>query len=122
MSARSWNEVGNCIRARRVDLGLTQEEAARAGDVSVATWRLVETGGRDRYQELTMVGVARAMRWPKDAMTRLREGADPDALTADAPAEQARQPPVGLARRWSRLTTAEQARVEAFIDGILSTR
>jgi transcriptional regulator with XRE-family HTH domain len=118
--------VGVLVRARRIELGLTQEEVARDGGLSVATWRLLEQGGRDRYQQLTLSGAARALRWPHDAISRLLEGAALASLatvedrTPRAGAEQGALS--GLTRKWSELTPQEQARVEAFIDGILSTR
>lgn len=129
MKERTWEELGSVIRTRRVELGLTQDEAARDAGLSVATWRLLETGGRTGYQELTLMAAARALRWPRDCIAMLLAGADPDELagiqaTPVGPAgvQDPHRPPAGLASKWAELTPMEQVRVEAFIDGILATR
>jgi transcriptional regulator with XRE-family HTH domain len=127
VTARTWEEVGALVRDRRIELGLTQEGVARDGGLSVATWRLLEQGGRDRYQQLTLSGAARALGWPHDAILRLLDGVELAALGAidrprtTEPAADAGAP-TGLSKKWSELTAQERARVEAFIDGILSTR
>src|SRR3954465_13494660 len=73
----SWERVGRAVRDRRLHLGWTQQEAADHSGVSLATWRLVELGGRDRYQDLTLRGVSKALGWPNDAMEGILAGGDP---------------------------------------------
>lgn len=124
---RNWKAVGDCVRTRRVELRLRQEDAAEVAGISIATWRLLEGGVREGYRNSTKVAVAQALRWPQDAIDRLLAGASPGALTQEAEATEAKLAggtPFNpwLARRWSMLSRLEQKRVEAFIDEILASR
>ena len=124
---RDPKAVGECVADRRTELHLTQQQAADAAGISKATWRLVECGYRSSYSALTLTGIARTLRWPQDAIERLRAGEDPVVLTREAEAaemEMSGGAPFSpwLARRWSMLATHEQQRVEALIDEILASR
>jgi hypothetical protein len=97
--------------------------------VSLATWRLVELGGRDRYQELTLRGVSKALGWPNDAMDVILAGGDPPDPTA--PLEVAPNPgtfteanglPSGFARKYLELSIEERGMVQGFIDGLMARR
>ncbi|MFF4880239.1 helix-turn-helix domain-containing protein [Micromonospora sp. NPDC000668] len=51
------------MRERRVELGLTQQEAAKRAEVSVATWRRLETASElDGFKADNVKGFARALR------------------------------------------------------------
>ena len=79
--------IARAVRERRAALGLSQEQAARAsgGMISTANLRVVEGAGRSTFREKSLVGVARAMRWPSDAIAQIAAGADPHHLdTVDA--------------------------------------
>ena len=97
--------------------------------VSLATWRLLETAGRERYQGLTVRGVTSALGWAPDAIDRLLAGeVDPASLVAaagpDAMADVTAgdDVPVGFARRWRDLTPEERAKVLGFVDGLVAGR
>ena len=98
--------------------------------VSLATWRLLETAGRERYQGLTLRGVTRALGWSDDAIDRLLEGpVDGDALRVEGRAADHRseggpadEVPVGFSSRWRDLTPQERAKVLGFVDGLLAGR
>lgn len=116
-----------------MELGLTQQEAADRGSVSLATWRLVESAGRDRYQDLTLRGICKALDWRPDAVELLL---DPEHVTDDtheqaaslaAPEITARpgdheHVPAGLLRKWADLTPHEQSLVQGFVEGLLASR
>lgn len=58
-----WWRLGGLIKERRVFLGMKQTEAAERAGVSVATWRLLESGARTAYRPLTLKAVQRALEW-----------------------------------------------------------
>ncbi|MFN8052798.1 MAG: hypothetical protein U0Q22_15240 [Acidimicrobiales bacterium] len=76
--------IARAIRERRASLGLSQEEtAARSGGmVSTANLRVFEGAGRPTYRGKSLVGVARALGWPDDAIERIASGEDPAGLSA----------------------------------------
>ena len=49
------------VRRRRLELRLTQREAAEQAEVSLATWQSVERGGDAQYQDLTLSRIAHAL-------------------------------------------------------------
>lgn len=53
--------LGELIRKRRDELGLTIEEAARAGGVGSESWRRYEGGGSIRQDKVR--GICKALRW-----------------------------------------------------------
>lgn len=131
VDVRDWTEVAEIIRARRVELGLTQEAAAAAsnGRVSSASWRVIESGRQTSFRHLTLAGVAVALGWPTDAIDRIVAGADP-ATIADPEPDPA--PPGGsvahlegdgwaldLAAHDGRgFTPEERAQIQGYIDGL----
>jgi transcriptional regulator with XRE-family HTH domain len=140
-SPAGWTHLGLAVKDRRLALGWTQQEAADRAGVSLATWRLVELGGRERYQELTLRGLIRGLGWPVDAVDRLRAGGDPpgpDELVEPAPDPNAQadggrgrrrsfdylQPeqslPAGFARKYLDLTPEEQGMVQGYLEGLFA--
>jgi len=106
-------------------MGRTQQEMAEAAGVSLATWRLLETAGRDRYQDLTTSGVIKSLGWSLDAFDRLLAGdvparalLEPDPVD-DTPSDAV---PAGLARTWKELRPSERDRVQGYIDGLFASR
>jgi transcriptional regulator with XRE-family HTH domain len=73
-----WAEVGEAVRARREDLGMSQVELAQAANVSETTVRVLETARRINYRRGNLRAIARALTWPDDAIDRLRAGRPPD--------------------------------------------
>lgn len=74
-----WPAIGRVIRERRESLGLAQG----AGGVSAATWRKVEKAVDPPYRRATLVGIARALGWPDDAVDRIAAGRPPDELLVE---------------------------------------
>jgi len=139
----AWERVGHAVRNQRLHLGWTQQEASENAGVSLATWRLIEAAGRDRYQDLTMRGVCRAFGWPNDTFPALLGGAEPPPLldasqlptpaappfaaTAD-PANPTVPPgrdaslPAGFARKYLTLSHREQAMLEGYLEALIDRR
>jgi len=71
--------IAEAVRQRRGELGLSQEETARAsgGMISTANLRVMEGSGRSSFRPKSLVGVARALSWPADAIALIARGADP---------------------------------------------
>ncbi len=131
--------VGRLVKARRLELGHTQQKAAELADVSLSTWNLLETGRRARFEDLTLAQVAKSLGWPPSALARLLQGEDPDDVLAEAtytelssaPEGRRRVVPDGVMfhsspRGWDELTEEEQsqifATVEAMTDGFNAKR
>jgi len=74
-SHEGTEELGRALRSRRVELGLTIEEIARAAGVGSETWRRYEAGASIRADKVG--GVCRALRWR--ALPRSASGDDPSA-------------------------------------------
>ncbi len=138
-----WTRVGNAVKDRRLALGWTQQEAADRAGVSLATWRLIELAGRERFQELTLRGLVRGLGWPVGSIERLRAGGPPPGPdeTTDPPpnphdpdvatptrrrAFDYLQPeqslPAGFARKYLDLTPEEQGMVQGFMEGLFARR
>lgn len=71
--------VSAAVRRRREQLGLSQEEAAArsGGLISTANLRVVEANGRRSLRPRSVLGLARALDWPDDALERIAAGDDP---------------------------------------------
>lgn len=60
--------VGAVIRERRLQLDLTQQQAAASAGVSPTTWRSIERGSSPGFRDLTLRSIARALDWPTTAI------------------------------------------------------
>ncbi|MEU2779459.1 helix-turn-helix transcriptional regulator [Streptomyces sp. NPDC007162] len=74
--------ANNAVKQRRAELNLTQQEAARRADVSLATWRRFEntvgsSGALDGFRADNLHGLARAL---KLSVAALRQLADAEAV------------------------------------------
>ncbi len=66
-SGKALIAAGKMIRARRKQLGISQEEASTRADISVGTWSLLERG-MHRPKEDTAKRVAEALEWELDRL------------------------------------------------------
>lgn len=71
--------MAEAIEARRLDLGLTPGAFAEALGQSTQAARNLRNGLDRDYQDSTRFALARALRWPIDAIERIRSGRLPDA-------------------------------------------
>lgn len=74
MKTRSPAEVGECIRLRRAELGLSQ--SAIEG-ISAAALRKIEAGNAPTPRDSTRIALMRGLDWADDALDRLADGVDP---------------------------------------------
>jgi transcriptional regulator with XRE-family HTH domain len=100
--------LGKAVRDRRLELGLTQAEAAKIALVSDTTWLSVETG--KPASERTYRGIARALQWTAGSIAVVLANGDPIELTA----ERSR----GDVSPLDRITPAHMADVFALADAI----
>jgi transcriptional regulator with XRE-family HTH domain len=86
MTPDEWRTtVGSRIQARREEMGITVEAAARFAGFSRSWWRQLEQGYRNDGGKITVVnpkaeslaGAARAIGWTPDSITRLKRGLQP---------------------------------------------
>lgn len=67
----AWETWARKVRDRRLELGYTQDEAAKRGGVSGTTWRKIEEGATTSYRALSLSGVCRALDWPPNAYLQI---------------------------------------------------
>ncbi len=67
-SGKALIAAGRMIRARRRQLGISQEEASERAGISVGTWSLLERG-MHRPKALTAEHVAQALEWEQDRLS-----------------------------------------------------
>lgn len=80
--------VSNAIKQRRAELSLTQQEAARRADVSLATWRRFESTAGDAstldgFRTDNRQGFARALKLSVASLRRLAAGEPRDGAAGD---------------------------------------
>jgi transcriptional regulator with XRE-family HTH domain len=81
--------ASNAVKQRRAELNLTQQEAARRADVSLATWRRFENtvgdaGALDGFRADNLQGFARALKLSVAALRRLTSGESADEADSNA--------------------------------------
>ncbi len=86
-SKGDWERVGESVKARRLELGLTIEEAlARAHPkISRSVWSNLERGVQESYQPISLAAVARALHWSADSIEKILAGEQPVEPVDDAP-------------------------------------
>lgn len=92
LSEQERQLLKDAVRERRLALGKAQGDIANEVGVSLSTWSLIETAGRDRYRDLTLSAVFRALGWRSDALDFILK-------RESIPAEDAYDPPLRLAFR-----------------------
>lgn len=113
---QDWQALARASVRRRAELGLTQEQAGQQNDeISSATIRIIEAAGKDSYSARTLIGLAKALRWPLDGPELILQGTDPKAL----PTENRETDVLELSARIGALPPQKRARLEAYLDGLL---
>lgn len=77
----AWKEVGDRLRARRMELRMTIEEVAEKGDTSPVSVSNLEAGERTSYRLLTLSRVASGLGWQFDAIPTMLAGGEPRVIT-----------------------------------------
>lgn len=104
------------MKQRRAEIGLSQRRAAIRADISPTTWANLENG--EAISDVSAAAISRALSWPADAITQLREGADPTTLpTVPEPSERSIDQRLSdFERRFDRIEEL-LARLEARLTG-----
>lgn len=76
--------MAEAIDARRLELGLTIGNFADAAGLTRQGLDPVRQGLRRQYNDRTILGVARALRWPIDWLDQLEAGRTPEPQNAPA--------------------------------------
>lgn len=79
MESKNWVGLGEAVRARRTQLGMTQHDVEQAGGPSDVTLSAVEQGVPRSYQQRTMITLERALQWKRGAVEAILAGEDPEA-------------------------------------------
>jgi transcriptional regulator with XRE-family HTH domain len=74
---QNWSRLGQLIKERRVDLGLTQAEVSSAGGPSPATLYLLEHGRREFYRPQILRRLERALNWRAGSVNKVLTGDQP---------------------------------------------
>lgn len=115
---RPISEIAEIVRDRRTALRLSQRRAATLADVSSTTWQSFEKHHHP-VSEMTLTGMAAALRWPSNWFDRLQAGDDPGEL-AEQPNGNSPNGHPSDAGSWddlkSDLSEADRAAVRAIID------
>lgn len=86
--------LGQRVRQRREDLGLSQPAAADRAGINRDTWRNMENGSRD-IRSYNHRAVERALQWQPGSVEAILAGGEPQPL-----GEQERIPLPAEVRRW----------------------
>ena len=118
MAAYDWQALAKATVRRRAELGLTQEQAGQQNDeISSATIRLIEAESKESYSARTLIGLAKALRWPLDGPERILAGEDPSGLGSESHDADVIQ----LSAKIGLLPPDKRARLEAYLDGLLDS-
>jgi hypothetical protein len=77
-----WDRLAELVRERRVELGMTQEDARSAGGPSTATMRLLEGALQRSYQPSTLRDLEKVLQWERGSVRRILAGGDPSHASA----------------------------------------
>lgn len=122
MTKRSPAEVGQLIRQRREELGLSQEAIEGVSSSSV---RKIENATAEDFRRSTIVAYMRALGWAPDAYERMRAGENPASLYIhfeDPPPRLQSDVKVGGLTGIDRLDDDDLAELQALIDTKLRRR
>jgi transcriptional regulator with XRE-family HTH domain len=79
MELKNWAGLGEAVRARRAQLGMTQHDVEQAGGPSDVTLSQIEQGTPRSYQQRTRITLERALQWKPGAVEAILAGEDPAA-------------------------------------------
>lgn len=87
-SPEDWKRVGDLVRQRRLELGLTIEEALDRATpkISRSVWSNLERGAQESYAEISLAGICSALQWSADSISKLLHGDPPTEFVRNEPA------------------------------------
>ena len=80
----AWRHAGERVRARRVALSLSEEEAARRAELDIEIWQRVEGGGGRLCRRRRVEAVCTALGWAPDGIERMVVGEEPMVVGSGA--------------------------------------
>jgi hypothetical protein len=80
LTGQAGELVASAVRARRLVLDLRQEDAAQRGNVSLATWRKVETRAAPAVSDRTVTGIEKALGWATGSLEAIASGEPPSPV------------------------------------------
>lgn len=80
--------LGEAVRQRRLDLGLTQSQV---DNVSLSTIAKIESGGFPRLRDGTLVALEKALGWEPGSARRVLAGGDPTPASETPPPSRIEQ-------------------------------
>lgn len=84
--AKDWDRVAAAIRARLVEIDMTQADLASRAGVALMTVRELQHNLQPRRRNpRTMAAVSEALGWPGDQLARILEGEPLEDVDADDP-------------------------------------
>jgi transcriptional regulator with XRE-family HTH domain len=101
----SWEQLGDAVRHRRKELGLTQADVTARGGPSVETVRAVENNRAGRLGRQSRRALERAIEWEAGSIDAVLEGGAPCVLGTAAVAAV---PPAAPAGREAASAAAER--------------
>ena len=72
----SWEKLGEAVRERRIDLGLTQEQLAERGGPSTPTLRAIENNRAGRLSPRLRRSLERTLQWSAGSVDQVLAGQD----------------------------------------------
>ena len=126
-----WSEFGRFLVERRDQLGISRRDAAKQAKVSESTWKVLETGQKDRTRGIRVLpnpgvevleAMASTLEVPLEELLK-RVGRRPgdrgrEALPAQRP--PASEERADLARKVARLGDRDRHLVEGLVDAMLA--
>lgn len=107
--------LAEAVEARRKELGLTPGQFVEESGLTQPGLATVRNGEDRAYQEKTILGVAKALRWEIDWLDRLRAGTQP--RPAGAPDDEVRNLS-GMGRDLEDIRTNDPEEYERLLDEI----
>lgn len=77
MTSPALERLAKLVHARRTELRLGVEPAAKAGGISKDTWKRVEAG--QKVWDRSFAGIETALQWEPGSCARILDGGDPIA-------------------------------------------
>lgn len=92
----SNDQLGPAVRARRLELSLTQQEIAPKAGIASSSWSEMERGAWVPQRDSTRIGIARSLGWEPDTLNKLLGDRADDSSSGPGAAFRWRRENLGL--------------------------
>jgi len=122
-----WEHLGRVVAARRVRLGLNQQDVAQQGGPGTGTMVLIENARKKYYRPRVLASLEHVLGWRRGSIHRILNGGEPelDELATPQQSDSTRLDSYLLAELTAELTKAtpdEVAHVRAYLRGLKQAR